>query len=89
MERNLRTIIRTCWNWPDHTLLEEVAGTHLYWQASGESIKTSVRTKTRMEQLTQEGYFTGGGVPFGYRLEHQGRTNERMPTFYHRPLPLV
>ena len=24
-----------------------------YWQASGESIKTSVRTKTRMEQLTK------------------------------------
>lgn len=48
-----------------------------YWQASGESIKTSVRTKTRMEQLTQEGHFTGGGVPFGYRLEHKGRTNKR------------
>lgn len=48
-----------------------------YWQASGESIKTSVRTKTRMEQLTQEGYFTGGCVPFGYRLEHKGRTNKR------------
>lgn len=25
-----------------------------FWQASGESIKTSVRIKTRMEQLTQE-----------------------------------
>ena len=24
-----------------------------YWQASGESIKTSMRVKTRMEQLTQ------------------------------------
>lgn len=48
-----------------------------YWQASGESIKTSVRTKTRMEQLTQEGHFTGGGVPFGYCLEHKGRTNKR------------
>lgn len=48
-----------------------------YWQASGESIKTSVRTKTRMEQLTKEGYFTGGAVPFGYRLEHKGRTNKR------------
>ena len=48
-----------------------------YWQASGESIKTSVRTKTRMEQLTKEGCFTGGGVPFGYRLEHKGRTNKR------------
>ena len=48
-----------------------------YWQASGESIKTSVRTKTRMEQLTKEGCFTGGVVPFGYRLEHRGRTNKR------------
>lgn len=48
-----------------------------YWQASGESIKTSVRTKTRMEQMTQEGHFTGGGVPFGYRLEHKGRTNKQ------------
>lgn len=48
-----------------------------YWQASGESIKTSIRTKTRMEQLTQEGCFTGGGVPLGYRLEQKGRTNKR------------
>ena len=48
-----------------------------YWQASGESIKTSVRTKTRMEQLTKEGCFTGGVVPFGYRLEHKGRTNKQ------------
>ena len=28
-----------------------------YWQASGESIKTSVRVKTRMEQLTESGFF--------------------------------
>ena len=32
VERNLRTVIRACWNWPDHTFLEEVAGTHLYRQ---------------------------------------------------------
>ena len=31
-----------------------------YWQASGESIKTSMRVKTRIEQLTQEGHYTGG-----------------------------
>ena len=35
-----------------------------YWQASGESIKTSVRVKTRMEQLTESGYFTGGKIPY-------------------------
>lgn len=48
-----------------------------YWQASGESIKTSMRVKTRMEQLTQEGHYTGGIVPFGYRLENRGRVNKR------------
>ena len=26
-----------------------------YWQASGESLKTSIRTKTRLGQLTEEG----------------------------------
>ncbi len=48
-----------------------------YWQASGESIKTSVRVKTRLEQLTQEGMFTGGAVPYGYRLEKRGRLNKK------------
>lgn len=32
VERNLRTIIRTCWNCPDHSLLEETAGIHLHRQ---------------------------------------------------------
>lgn len=48
-----------------------------YWQDSDESIKTSIRVKTRMEQLTQEGHYTGGGVPYGYRLEQQGRINKK------------
>lgn len=50
-----------------------------YWQASGESVKTSVRTKTRLEQLTQEGCFTGGSVPYGYKLEKRGRINKKKP----------
>ena len=53
-----------------------------FWQASGESIKTSIRTKTRMEQLTAEGLFTGGIVTFGYRLVHNGRTNKRNREVY-------
>ena len=48
-----------------------------YWQASGESIKTSVRVKTRLEQLTEEGHFTGGKIPYGYRIEKKGRINKR------------
>jgi DNA invertase Pin-like site-specific DNA recombinase len=48
-----------------------------YWQASGESIKTSIRTKTRMGQIVQEGHFKGGGAPYGYRLERLGRVNKK------------
>lgn len=48
-----------------------------YWQASGESIKTSMRVKTRIEQLTQEGHFTGGRAPFSYRAEKTGRMNKK------------
>ena len=48
-----------------------------FWQASGESEKTSMRIKTRMQQLTAEGCYTGGPVPFGYQLVKQGRLNKR------------
>jgi len=48
-----------------------------YWQASGESIKTSVRTKTKMGQMVQDGYFRGGTCPYGYRLVKKGRFNKK------------
>ena len=48
-----------------------------YWQASGESIKTSIRTRTRIEQLTEEGHYTGGIVAFGYKRVQKGRLNKR------------
>ena len=53
-----------------------------YWQASGESIKTSVRTKTRMEQLTESGFYTGGSISYGYRLDKRGRTNKKNKEVY-------
>ncbi len=49
-----------------------------FWQAEGESIKTSIRTKTRLGQIVQEGHFRGGVVPYGYRLEKQGRLNRTL-----------
>lgn len=52
-----------------------------YWQASGESLKTSVRVKTRLSQLTEEGLYTGGSIPFGYCLEKRGRVNKRSLKF--------
>jgi Mg2+ and Co2+ transporter CorA len=53
-----------------------------YWQASGESIKTSLRTKTRLGQIVQEGRFRGGSAPYGYRLEKQGRRNKKNHELY-------
>ena len=47
-----------------------------FWQAAGESEKTSIRTKTRLGQIVQEGCFRGGTTPYGYRLEKQGRLNK-------------
>ena len=48
-----------------------------FWQASGESEKTSIRIKTRMQQLTAEGVYTGGPVPFGYCTVRNGRLNKK------------
>jgi DNA invertase Pin-like site-specific DNA recombinase len=48
-----------------------------YWQASGESIKTSIRVKTRMGQLVQEGRHKGGNPAFGYKLMKLGRLNKK------------
>lgn len=53
-----------------------------FWQASGESEKTSMRIKTRMQQLTAEGSYTGGPVPFGYQLERRGRLNKKGQELY-------
>ena len=48
-----------------------------FWQASGESEKTSIRVKTRHQQMTAEGTYTGGPVPFGYKLTDCGRKNKK------------
>ncbi len=48
-----------------------------FWQASGESEKTSLRIKTRMQQLVSEGSYTGGVTPFGYKLVKMGRLNKK------------
>ena len=53
-----------------------------YWQASGESIKTSIRVKTRMGQLVQKGHFKGGTAPYGFKLEKLGRVNKKGKAVY-------
>ncbi len=46
-----------------------------FWQADGESEKTSIRTRTRLGQLVEEGHFKGGNAPYGYRLVEGERLN--------------
>ena len=53
-----------------------------FWQASGESIKTSVRIKTRMKQLMLEGKYTGGPVPYGYKKVKSGEIGKKGRELY-------
>ena len=48
-----------------------------FWQAQGESEKTSVRVKTAHAQMTQDGRFRGGTVPFGYKLIQNCRVSKK------------
>ena len=53
-----------------------------FWQADGESQKTSMRTKAALDQMVQEGRFRGGIAPYGYRLVPSGVLNKRKHEVY-------
>ena len=53
-----------------------------FWQADGESQKTSIRTSTAQGQMVEEGRFRGGAAPYGYRLEKSGIFNKRKHEVY-------
>ena len=48
-----------------------------FWQAGGESKKTSLRVKTKLGQMVEEGQFTGGNCPFGYKFVKSGVVTKR------------
>jgi len=48
-----------------------------FWQADGESEKTSVRTKTSLGQIVESGHYKGGGAAYGYDLVKNGRVNKK------------
>lgn len=48
-----------------------------YWQGESESLHTSARVKTRMDQMRSEGLFVGGHILYGYRPVDHGRKNKR------------
>jgi DNA invertase Pin-like site-specific DNA recombinase len=48
-----------------------------FWQADGESEKTSIRTKAGLSLLVEEGHYKGGSPPFGYQLIKSGRIDKK------------
>ncbi|WP_196059079.1 recombinase family protein [Flavonifractor plautii] len=53
-----------------------------FWQADGESEKTSIRTKTALGQIVEDGGFKGGTAPYGYDLVKSGRFNKKKHELY-------
>lgn len=53
-----------------------------FWQADGESEKTSIRTKTSLRQMVEEGHYKGGSPAYGYDLVKSGRFNKRRHELY-------
>ena len=53
-----------------------------FWQADGESQKTSIRTKTALGQIVEDGGFKGGLAPYGYDLVKSGRYNKKKHELY-------
>ena len=53
-----------------------------YWQASGESEKTSIRVKAAHSQMTADGIWRGGTCPYGYKLVHKGRIGKKNRPLY-------
>ena len=53
-----------------------------FWQADGESEKTSIRTRTSLGQMVEAGHFKGGIAPYGYELVKSGRFNKKKHELY-------
>ncbi len=53
-----------------------------YWQAGGESEKTSIRVKAAHSQMTSDGIWRGGIHPYGYKLVHNGRIGKKNRKLY-------
>ncbi len=51
-----------------------------FWQAAGESKKTSERVSNAMTIMAEQGQYTGGRTPFGYRAVETGQlTKKKLP----------
>ena len=48
-----------------------------FWQANGESLKTSIRVSERQKQMVEDGIWRGGVRPYGYNLVFKGRIGKK------------
>lgn len=48
-----------------------------FWQASGESEKTSIRVRAKQQQMVLAGEYRGGLIPFGFDAVNLGRVNKK------------
>ncbi len=48
-----------------------------FWQANGESYKTSVRVTEAHRQMVEAGRFRGGAIPYGYQTKPSGKMNKK------------
>ena len=48
-----------------------------FWEANGESLKTSIRVSDRQKQLVEDGIWRGGACPYGYNLVFNGRIGKK------------
>lgn len=57
-----------------------------FWQAAGESDKTSIRVKTNKANLAEEGYFQGGPAIYGYKLVLSDTPHLKKKDVYYKKL---
>ena len=53
-----------------------------FWQAGGESEKTSIRVKAAHTQMTADGLWRGGNPAYGYKLALNGRVGKKNRQLY-------
>jgi site-specific DNA recombinase len=59
-----------------------------FWQASGESDKTSIRVKTDKANLAEQGYPQGGPAPYGYKSVLSDKPHlKKKGVFYNEEVP--
>ncbi len=60
--------------------IDELLNFITFWSAGGESKKTSTRVSNAMTVMAQQGLYTGGKVPYGYKAVPTGRlTKKQLP----------